>query len=169
VVSRIRALFQRTALSRIRLDINEVIAEVSRLMADEASGSNVSIETRLEDGLPQTWADRVQMQQVIVNLARNGVDAMDSKGNHPRVLSIHSRRAGTNNVLVEVRDQGDGLEDVERVFEPFFTTKEKGTGMGLAICRSIVEAHEGRLWAARNEPRGATFSFTLPIHSVEAG
>jgi PAS domain S-box-containing protein len=169
VVSRIRALFKRTALSRIRLDINEVIAEVSRLMADEASGRNVSIETNLEGGLPPTWADRVQMQQVIVNLVRNGVDAMDSEASHPRVLLIRSRRDGMTNVLVEVRDQGDGLEDVEKVFEPFFTTKEKGMGMGLAISRSIVEAHEGRLWAARNNPRGATFSFTLPIHSGEPG
>jgi PAS domain S-box-containing protein len=169
VVSRIRALFKRTALSRSTLDLNEVIADVGRLMEDELLSRKVCIEAHLEIGLPPTWADRVQMQQVIVNLARNGVDAMDSPGSHSRVLSIRSRREGTSNVLVEVRDQGDGLEDVERIFEPFFTTKEKGMGMGLAICRSIVEAHEGRLWAARNEPRGATFSFTLPVHLGEPG
>ena len=105
------------------------------------------------------------MQQVIVNLARNGVDAMDGEEANPRVLSICSRRDGTSHVLIEVHDQGVGVEDMERIFEPFFTTKRKGMGMGLAICRSIVEAHEGRLWAARNNPRGATFSFTLPIHA----
>jgi PAS domain S-box-containing protein len=163
VVSRIRALFKRTELTRAELDLNEVIAEVSRLMTDEVSTRNVRIETDLAGDLPTTWGDRVQMQQVIANLARNGVEAMESEESHPRVLSIRSRRDGTNSVLVEVRDHGRGLEDVERVFEPFFTTKENGLGMGLAICRWIVEGHQGRLWATSGTPRGATFSFTLPI------
>ena len=183
VVSRIRALFRRTAMIRVRLSLNEVIAEACGLMADDASRRNVSIETDLERDLPSTWVDRVQMQQVIVNLARNGVDAMDAEGGcrasrgadeadsgkgKPRVLFIHSRRDGMNDVLVQVRDEGHGLEDAERIFEPFFTTKERGMGMGLAICRSIIEAHGGRLWAEQNKIRGATFSFTLPIHSGES-
>jgi PAS domain S-box-containing protein len=168
VVSRIRALFKRSDSNRALLDINEVIREVTRLMADEALRRNVGIVTDLEAGLPPTMADRVQLQQVIANLARNGVDAMDSWDAPPRVLSIRSRRDGPDTLLIEISDEGTGLEDVERVFEPFFTTKEKGMGMGLAISRWIVDAHQGRLWATRNSARGATFSFTLPSVSRDA-
>jgi len=169
VVNRIRALFKRTDLTRTPLDLNDVIREVNRLLTDEISTRSVRIETDLADDLPTIWADRVQMQQVIANLARNGVEAMESEESHPKVLSIRSRRDGTNSVLIEIRDSGSGLEDVEKVFEPFFTTKQEGMGMGLAICRWIVEAHEGRLWAGHNSPRGAVFSFTLPISSTESG
>ncbi len=163
VVSRIRALFKRTTLTRTLLDVNEVIAEVSRLMSDELSSRTVTIATDLDAKLPATWVDRVQMQQVIVNLVRNSIEAMESADSHPKVLSIRSRRDGSDGVLVEIRDTGIGVEDVERIFEPFFSTKGHGMGMGLAICRSIVEAHEGRLWATRNSPRGATFSIRLPV------
>jgi PAS domain S-box-containing protein len=165
VVSRIRALFKRTDLTRTLVNLNQVIGDVNRLLTDEVASRNVSIETDLADDLPQIWADPVQMQQVIANLARNGVDAMAAEENDPGVLGIRSRRDGTNRVLIEIRDQGSGLEDVEKVFEPFFTTKKEGMGMGLAICRWIVEAHEGRLWAGHNSPRGAVFTFTLPIPS----
>ena len=163
VVRRIRALFKRTDLTRTLVNLNHVIGEVSRMMMDESTARNVSIETDLADDLPPIWADPVQMQQVIANLVRNGVDAMASQEHHPRVLGIRSRRDGTNRALIEIRDHGSGLEDVEKVFEPFFTTKQEGMGMGLAICRWIVEAHEGRLWAGHNSPRGAVFSFTMPI------
>jgi PAS domain S-box-containing protein len=168
VVNRIRALFKRTVLTRTLLDLNDVIREVNRLLTDEVSTRTVRIETDLADDLPAIWADRVQMQQVIANLARNGVEAMESEESHPKVLSIRSRRDGTNSVLIEIRDSGSGLEDVEKVFEPFFTTKQEGMGMGLAICRWIVEAHEGRLWAGHNSPRGAVFSFTVPISPRES-
>lgn len=168
VVTRIRALFKRSDLTRTLVNLNLVIGEVSRLMTDELAGRNVTIETDLATDLPPIWADPVQMQQVIANLSRNGVDAMASEESQPQVLSIRSRRDGTDRVLIEVRDHGSGLEDVEKVFEPFFTTKQEGMGMGLAICRWIVEAHEGRLWAARNTPRGAVFSFTLPITTRES-
>jgi PAS domain S-box-containing protein len=167
VVSRIRALFKHTDATRTPLDINEVIGEVTRLLADEASSRNVGITTDLQDSLPHTLADRVQLQQVIANLARNGVDAMDSVDGLSRVLSIRSRRDGANGVLIEISDQGMGLADEEKVFEPFFTTKEHGMGMGLAICRWIIEAHQGRLWATRNTTRGATFSFTLPTTALD--
>jgi PAS domain S-box-containing protein len=168
VVSRIRALFKRTDLTRTLVNLNRVIGEVSRMMTDESVVGKVSIETDLADDLPPIWADPVQMQQVIANLARNGVDAMASEENDPRVLGIRSRRDGANRVLIEIRDQGSGLVDVEKVFEPFFTTKQEGMGMGLAICRWIVEAHEGQLWAGHNSPRGAVFTFTLPIYAVGA-
>jgi len=168
VVSRIRSLFKRTDLTRTLVNLNQVIGEVSREMTDELAGKNVRIEADLANDLPPIWADPVQMQQVIANLARNGVDAMASDENGPRVLGIRSRRDGTNRVLIEISDHGSGLEDVEKVFEPFFTTKQEGMGMGLAICRWIVEAHEGRLWAGHNSPRGAVFSFTLPISPREA-
>jgi PAS domain S-box-containing protein len=163
VVSRIRALFKRSDSTRALLDINEVIGEVTRLMADEASSRNVGIVIDLADGLPPTLADRVQLQQVIANLARNGVDAMDSWDAPPRVLSIRSRRDGPDTLLIEISDEGSGLDDVEQVFEPFYTTKENGMGMGLAIARWIVEAHQGRLWASHNTLRGATFTVSLPI------
>jgi C4-dicarboxylate-specific signal transduction histidine kinase len=168
VVSRIRSLFKRTDLTRTLVNLNQVIGEVSRLMTDELAGKNVGIEADLADDLPPIWADPVQMQQVIANLARNGVDAMASEEIGPRVLGFRSRRDETNRVLIEIRDHGSGLEDVEKVFEPFFTTKQEGMGMGLAICRWIVEAHEGRLWAGHNSPRGAVFSFTLPISPRDA-
>jgi PAS domain S-box-containing protein len=168
VVSRIRSLFKRTDLTRTLVNLNQVIGEVSRVMTDELAGKNVRIEADLANDLPPIWADPVQMQQVVANLARNGVDAMASEENGPRVLGIRSRRDGTSRVLIEISDHGSGLEDVEKVFEPFFTTKQEGMGMGLAICRWIVEAHEGRLWAGHNSPRGAVFSFTLPISPREA-
>ncbi len=167
VVSRIRALFKQTASTRVSINLNDVIAEVCKLISDDVTKKNISIETDLDANLPSTLADRVQMQQVLVNLTRNGVDAMESSADYPKSLLIRSRRGEMNEVLIEVRDHGGGVEDVERIFEPFFTTKENGMGMGLAICRSIIEAHDGRLRATKNEPRGATLTFTLPAYSSE--
>jgi C4-dicarboxylate-specific signal transduction histidine kinase len=166
VVNRVRALFKHSTVATVPLNVNEVIEEVRQLMLDEASGGNVRIETDLEPDLPRTLADRVQMQQVIVNLVRNGIEAMDSTRDLLKLLSIRSRRDGSN-VRVDVCDRGSGLRDPENVFKPFFTTKKTGMGMGLAICRSIIEAHRGRLWATQNEGWGTTFCFTLPILSNE--
>jgi PAS domain S-box-containing protein len=168
VVSRIRALFKQTISARVSVDLNEVITEVCKLIGDDVTKKSISIETDLEGSLPLTLVDRVQIQQVLVNLTRNGIDAMESNADYPKSLLIRSRRDGMNGVLVEVRDRGSGVEDVERIFEPFFTTKEKGMGMGLAICRSIIEAHDGRLRATKNETRGATLTFTLPAYSSES-
>ena len=163
VVDRVRALFEQSTLATIPLSLNEVIEEVRQLILDEVSGGNVSIETDLERDLPRTLADRVQMQQVMVNLVRNGIEAMEATTHVPKLLSIRSRREGIHHVRVEVCDWGSGLQDPENAFKPFFTTKKSGMGMGLAICRSIIEAHRGRLWATQNEGWGATFCFTLPI------
>ena len=166
VVSRIRALFKQTTLGRSSVDINEVIAEVCQLMTDEIAAKDISIEAALEHNLPAILVDRVQMQQVLVNLIRNGIDATNATGDGSKSLVIRSRRDGTDRVRVEVQDYGRGIEDTERIFEPFFTTKEDGMGMGLAICRSIVEAHDGRLWATKGDPKGTALSFTLPSHSA---
>jgi PAS domain S-box-containing protein len=167
VVNRVRALFKQTTPTAIQLNLNEVIAEVHQLMLDENSSRRVNIETDLERDLPLTLADRVQMQQVLVNLARNGIDAMESTMELSKILSIRSRREGADQLRIEVCDRGSGLKDAEKAFEPFFTTKRTGMGMGLAICRSIIEAHQGRIWATRNEDQGTTFNFTLPILSSE--
>ena len=141
VVSRIRALFRQTPQARSSEDVNRLISEVCRLMAGEIAAKDIRIETNLEPDLPSVALDRVQVQQVFVNLIRNGIEAMDAMVDGARALQIRSCRDGLDAIRVEVRDAGTGFKDVERIFEPFFTTKRHGMGMGLAICRSIIEAH----------------------------
>lgn len=165
IINRIRALFKQTGSTRTLIDVNEVIDEVHHLMIPEATSERVLIEMDLEPALPPVLADRVQVQQLLVNLIRNGADALRVNLDLPKLLVIASRRNG-DVVQVDIRDNGEGLAEPERIFEPFFTTKEGGMGMGLAICRSIVEAHEGSLWATRNDPRGTVFSFTFPLGSL---
>ena len=165
VVRRIRALFKRAAPEEAMLDLNEIIGEVLRLLDGETRKRRVAVETDLEEGLARVTGDRVQLQQVVFNLLLNGLEAMDPVIDRPRKLSIRSKGQSRETVLVEIRDYGVGLQDPEKVFEAFFTTKENGMGMGLAICRSIIEAHHGRLWAARGEEAGASFCFTLPVQS----
>jgi PAS domain S-box-containing protein len=168
VVSRIRALFRRAPHARSPEDVNRLIGEVCRLMADEIAAKDIRIKTALDPDLPSVALDRVQVQQVFVNLIRNGIDAMDAVADGARALHIRSCRDGPDAVRVEIRDAGTGFKDPERVFEPFFTTKPQGMGMGLAICRSIVESHGGRLWTANNETLGATVALTLPLAVSEA-
>ncbi len=167
VVSRIRALFRHAPEAKLPEDVNRLISEVCRLMADETTAKDVRVETNLEPDLPPVALDRVQVQQVFVNLIRNGVEAMDAAAGSARAIKIRSYRDGPDAIRVEVRDDGTGFKDPQRVFEPFFTTKQHGMGMGLAICRSIIESHGGRLWTANNEPRGATVAFTLPLAASE--
>ncbi|MGO1075779.1 PAS domain-containing sensor histidine kinase [Inquilinus sp. CA228] len=168
VVSRIRALFRRTPHARSPEDVNRLIGEVCRLMADEIAAKDIRIRTALEPDLPPVALDRVQVQQVFVNLIRNGIEAMDAVADGARALQIRSWRDGPDAIRVEVRDAGTGFKDPERVFEPFFTTKPDGMGMGLPICRSIIESHGGRLWTADSEQRGAIVAFTLPLRAGEA-
>ncbi len=163
VVRRIRALFRRAAGERVALDLNDVIAEVLRLLRGEADKRGIAVETDLEKYLPPVVGDRVQLQQLLLNLLSNGIDAMEPVVDRPKKLSIRSKCHCPDSVLVEIRDYGVGLTNPDRVFEAFFTTKENGMGMGLAICRSIIEAHEGRLWASPGEGPGTTFSFILPV------
>jgi PAS domain S-box-containing protein len=162
VVRRIRALFRQAALEKIELDLNEVIAEVLRLLNDETAKKRITVETDLDQDLAPVAGDRVQLQQLVFNLLLNGIEAMEPVVDGLKRLSIRSRHSSPETVLVEVRDSGIGLKDPDRIFDAFFTTKESGMGMGLAICRSIVAAHQGRLWAASGEGPGSIFSFTLP-------
>ena len=165
VVSRIRALFNHAAPAKVDLDMNKLIEQVRTLMADEIQGNGVSLETSLGEDLPRIRADAVQIQQVIVNLVRNAIEAMAGAPRKP--LLIRSRRSASH-VTVEVRDQGTGLVDPEKIFEPFVSTKETGMGMGLTICRSIVEAHAGDIRVVHNEGPGVTFSFSLPSEASDA-
>lgn len=167
VIDRIRALFTQCPHVREKHSINHVISEVCRLISAEAGTRRIRIRATLDEAVPPTSIDRVQLQQVIVNLLRNAMDAAEMAGDDARFLDIQSRWEGPDNVLVAVRDHGPGITDAERIFEPFFTTKRDGLGMGLSICRSIIEAHGGRLWAANAGKGGAVFSFTLPFFGTE--
>src|SRR5256884_2757341 len=165
VVGRIRDLIQKAPPRKDRFDLNRAIREVIELTRGEAAKNGVSAQTELTDNLPLMDGDRVQLQQVMLNLIINAVEAMSGLTEGPRELLISTGKAEMGGVLVTVRDSGPGLAPaaLERLFEAFYTTKPNGLGMGLSICRSIVEAHGGRLWASASAPRGATFQFTLPI------
>lgn len=162
VVRRIRALFKQTAIEKIELDLNEVIGEVLHLLTSEMARRRVTVETDLGQDLAPVVGDRLQLQQVVFNLLLNGIEAMDPVVDRPKKLRICSKQPSPETVLVEVRDSGTGLKDPDRIFDAFFTTKENGMGMGLVICRSIIDAHRGRLWAESGEGAGTTFSFALP-------
>jgi PAS domain S-box-containing protein len=165
VVGRIRALVTKAPPRKDAVDINAAIGEIVELTRGEAVKNRVAVLMDLADGLPPTEGDRVQLQQVILNLILNGIEAMSGGDAGLRELRIRSRKDGSGGILVAVADTGPGLAEgaSEQVFAAFYTTKAAGLGLGLSICRSIVEAHDGRLWASANEPRGALFQFTLPI------
>ena len=147
------------------LDVNRKVHEVLALAEHELKTHGIVLRTELAPTLPGVAGDRVQLQQVLLNLIVNGIEAMSGVHDRARELTIVSARSDAKAVVVEVRDSGPGLEEerTERVFEPFYTTKPQGIGIGLSISRSIVEAHGGRLWAAPNQPCGAVFRFTLPV------
>src|SRR6267142_1923305 len=161
---------KKTDIEKMPLDVNEVVREVIALVRGELISHQVSVRTEFAPALPVILGDRVQLQQVIINLVMNGIEAMQSVTDRPREMVIRSRQDETQQVLVSVTDCGIGIsaEDADRLFNAFFTTKSGGMGMGLSICRSIVEAHGGRLWATTNVPHGATFQFTLPVNADTA-
>jgi PAS domain S-box-containing protein len=164
VVKRIRALTKKAPPQKDRLEVNGLILEIIELTRGEAAKHGVSILTELADLLPVVEADRVQLQQVLLNLIVNALEAMDADDEGPKELLISTGKVEPSGARVAVQDSGPGLETLmlERVFESFYTTKPTGFGLGLSICRSIIEAHGGRLWASKNQRRGATFQFTLP-------
>jgi len=167
VISRIRTLVKKAPPRNDRVDLNEVILEVLALAQNQARRSRVELKRELADNLPAVNGDRVQLQQVILNLVVNGMESIATSRNGERELSISTGKDESNNLVVAVRDSGHGLDaaNLERVFDAFFTTKPEGMGMGLAISRTIIESHGGRLWTTSNSPHGAVFQFTLPAAS----
>ncbi|MBY5720646.1 PAS domain-containing protein [Rhizobium leguminosarum] len=164
IIDRIRDQIKKAPPRKSRFDLNQAINEVILLARSAVSQNGISVQTRLTKGLLAVEGDHVQLQQVVLNLILNAVEAMSTVGAGPRELLISTEQAQTGGVLVSVRDSGPGIdpERLDRIFEAFYTTKSTGLGMGLSICRSIIDAHGGRLWADANEPRGAAFQFTLP-------
>jgi PAS domain S-box-containing protein len=170
VIRRVRALAKKSDIEKVPLDVNDVIREAIVLVQRELSSHLVSLRTELAPSLPKIFGDRVQLQQVIINLVMNGIEAMLPITDRSRELVVQSGQDETRRVLVSVTDCGVGIsaENANRLFNAFFTTKSSGMGMGLSICRSIVEAHGGRLSASPNEGPGATFQFVLPLQQEEA-
>jgi C4-dicarboxylate-specific signal transduction histidine kinase len=164
VVRHIRAMFTKTAPERATVQINDLIREVGALIEGAALRNQVQVEIELDAELPVTMGDRVQLQQVIVNLMLNGIEAMSEVDDRPRRLVVRSQAQDSDELLVAVRDSGVGIDpkNEKRIFDAFFTTKDQGMGMGLSISNSIIEAHGGRLWANSNSDYGATLQFTLP-------
>ena len=164
VVARIRALATRSVPTKDRIDMNEAIRDVVDLAGDEMKKNHVRLRTKLAVDLAPVLGDRIQLQQVLLNLIMNGVEAMSASGKQPREIIITTQDDGGDKVLVAVQDSGPGLnpEKIEEMFSAFFTTKPTGMGMGLSISRSIIQNHGGRLWAVSNEGQGATFHFTVP-------
>jgi PAS domain S-box-containing protein len=168
VIARIRALINKAPPRNDRVDINEAVWEVIALSRGAAVKNGITVQTHLAEGLPPIEGDRVQLQQVMLNLIVNAIEAMSDANEGVRELRIGSGTDGSGSVLVAVRDSGPGLDAarVEHLFDAFYTTKSSGMGMGLSICRSIIEAHGGRIWAIANPSRGATFQFTLPSRAA---
>jgi C4-dicarboxylate-specific signal transduction histidine kinase len=164
IIDRIHNLIKKAPPRKEPVNANEAIREVLELTHGETVKNGVSVHVELADGLPLVQGDRVQLQQVILNLIINAIEAMSGLADGARELLIKTGVSAPGTLLVMVQDTGPGLAATtpDRLFESFYTTKPSGLGMGLSICRSIVEAHDGRLWATANEPRGAVFQFTLP-------
>jgi len=161
IIDRVRSLYQRGSSELEAVDVNEIIREMAVMLQNEAHRRSVAIHTDLAAALPKVMADRVQLQQALMNLMLNGIEAMQETGGD---LSVRSQLVGDGQLLISVADTGVGLpaDNVDKIFDAFFTTKSQGTGLGLAITRSIVKSHRGRIWATANSGRGATFHFTLP-------
>jgi PAS domain S-box-containing protein len=165
VIKRIRALMKKAPLQKTELNVNEVVGELSGLLLGELARNDISLQMDLAADLPVVFGDRVQIQQVILNLISNGIEAMKPATQRPKELVISSNPGADGRVLVSIRDSGTGFapEFAEKLFQAFFTTKQEGMGLGLSISRTIIEAHGGRLWATANIAHGATFQFTLPV------
>jgi C4-dicarboxylate-specific signal transduction histidine kinase len=168
VIKRIRALAKKTPPQKANLEVNEVIDEAIGLVGGQLARQGVVLRKELVPNLPRVIGDRVQVQQVILNLIANGIEAMEGVTGRPRELFIGAKSTDDGRVLISVSDCGTGIEpeSADHLFEAFFTTKQEGMGLGLSISRTIVEGHQGRLWATPNTQGGATFQFTLPVASA---
>jgi C4-dicarboxylate-specific signal transduction histidine kinase len=169
VIARIRALLRKTPPQFSDVALNQLIVEALLLTHQQLAGNHAAVRTELDADIPPVSGDSIQLQQVLVNLILNAIEAANGTVNGARELLLRTQRAGTNDVVVAVQDSGIGIDPqhMDRLFRPFFTTKATGMGMGLAISRSIIEAHGGRLWATSNGSHGATFQFSLPVQSAE--
>jgi hypothetical protein len=167
VIQRVRGLFKMNSGTVVQVDLNDLISEVLKLMSGELTRKRVIVHTELPTDLPTLTGDRIQLQQLVLNLVLNGVEAMDSVTDRKKCLTVQTSFDDSANVLVKITDSGRGLKDPEKAFEAFYTTKENGMGMGLSICRSIIEAHKGKLWALPGKTWGTMFCFSLPILSGE--
>jgi signal transduction histidine kinase len=169
VIENIRALFKREARTRISLDVNNLIREALAFVRDELQTHRIAVQADGNQWFPRIEGNQVQLEQVLVNLITNAIDAMATEDGE-RVLSLSCKVHDSGSLMISVEDTGKGVEPsaIDRIFDPLFTTKVQGMGMGLAICRSIIEAHGGRLWVTANHPRGAIFHFTLPVHPDSA-
>jgi C4-dicarboxylate-specific signal transduction histidine kinase len=169
LLQRLRALAQKTDLQRMTFDMNEMIREVLHLVGGEAKARQVSITPHLQDDLPPMYGDRVQLQQVVLNLILNGFDAIAATSDRPRKIVVRTRLAPPKSITVAVEDTGIELKNdaLQHMFDPFFSTKAEGMGMGLAISRSIILTHRGRIWATPHPGRGTTVSFSIPTGEKE--
>ena len=169
VIARLRAMFARTTATLGPTDLNDAVRELLVLLSGELQRAGVTVRTELSDGLPHVIGDRTQLQQVLLNLVMNAVDAMHGVDSRPRQLTIRSARCG-DGAQVSIEDSGTGIDPahLHRLFDPFYTTKPHGMGIGLSVSRSIVESHHGNLWVALNSGDGATFAFSLPATGAEA-
>ncbi len=165
IIESIRAISKKEHRIRAPLSLNELIQEVLALVEAELQSHQIAVRTTLNETIPEVLADRVQLQQVMLNLVKNAIEAMSSVVDSSRVMHLKTELDGSHNMVVTVQDSGTGIdpENIERIFNRFFTTKAAGMGMGLAICRSIVEAHNGRLWAEAGVPQGSLFRISLPL------
>jgi signal transduction histidine kinase len=165
LIGSIRAMIKRDARNRLPLDVNDLVREVVALMERELQRNRISVELELDEHLPTVQADQVQLQQVLINLITNGLEAM-AGNRRARILRVKSAIEEPDSVLISVADTGTGIdpEIVDRIFNPLFTTKSNGMGMGLSICRSIIEGHGGRLWASAGAEGGSVFQFILPAN-----
>src|SRR5262245_25601930 len=171
VIATIRAMFKKETQEWTPVDVDDLLREALALVNGELRNQKIEVQTKLASGLPPVLGDRVQLQQVILNLLTNAVDAMRPVTDHPRLLRVESRAHDPVAILITVEDSGTGInpEDIDRIFDPFFTTKSNGMGLGLSICRKFIAAHGGRLWASPAAPHGSVFHLVLPIHSLGAG
>lgn len=164
VIKSIRGMFAKTPSATAEISLNDLVSETASLLDRELAGHKVSLEMELDESVPPVLADRIQLQRVLLNLFTNAIESLDDTNDRPRRIAVRSEPLNGEDVLIEVSDTGSGIppDQMAKVFEPFYTTKETGTGLGLSLCRTIVEEHGGRLWASRGDEYGAIFHLTLP-------